>query len=152
MLAQSANALPSWQFVLIGKITTDTSSLETLSNVHFLGPKPHSELPAYVQHWDVALLPFRHNRQIEACNPLKLREYLASGTPVASTSFPAVKLYDDLIAIQKPRETFSRTIIRASEMAPLAESRQQRVSLESWENRAAELEKLITLLDQKSTG
>ena len=151
MLAQSATALPRWQFVFIGHIKTDVSSLKELPNVHFLGPKPHSQLPAYVQHWDVAMLPFRHNRQIEACNPLKLREYLASGTPIASTSFPAVRVYGKEVTIQQAREPFSRVIVRASKQAPYKEQRQQRVASESWENRAAQLEELIAHLDQKHT-
>lgn len=149
MLAQSATALPGWQFVFIGDIKTDISSLKELPNVHFLGPKPHGELPAYVQHWDVAMLPFRHNRQIEACNPLKLREYLASGTPIASTAFPAVQVYSEEVTIQQPREPYSRVITRASEQAKNKAHRQQRVAPESWENRATQLEELISHLDQK---
>ena len=149
MLAQSAIALPGWQFVFIGDIKTDVTSLQELPNIHFLGPKSHKYLPAYVQHWDVAMLPFRHNKQIEACNPLKLREYLASGTPIASTSFPAVRVYGKHVAIQQPREPFSRVIQRASEQALQKDERQQLVAPESWENRAAQLEELIAHLDQK---
>ena len=149
MLAQSAIALPRWQFVFIGDIKTDVTSLRELPNVHFLGPKSHKELPAYVQNWDVAMLPFRHNRQIEACNPLKLREYLASGTPIASTSFPAVQVYAGHVAIQQAREPFSRVIQRAVEQAPMKEGRQQLIAPESWQNRAAQLEELIAHLDKK---
>ena len=149
MLAQTATALPGWQFVFIGDIKIDVSSLRELPNVHFLGSKPHGQLPAYVQHWEVAMLPFRHNRQIEACNPLKLREYLASGTPIASTSFPAVQVYSDDVTIQQPREPYSRVITRASEQAAHKARRQQRVAPESWENRATQLEELISHLDKK---
>ena len=149
MLAQSAIALPGWQFVFIGDIKTDVASLRKLPNIHFLGPKSHKQLPAYVQHWDVAMLPFRHNRQIEACNPLKLREYMASGTPIASTSFPAVHVYGEYVAIQQGREPFSRVILRASEQTARNEARQQLVAPESWENRAAQLEDLIAHLDRK---
>ncbi len=149
MLAQSAVALPGWQFVFIGNIKTDVRTLQELPNVHFLGPKPHSQLPAYVQHWDVAMLPFRWNRQIEACNPLKLREYLASGTPIASTAFPAVNAYSDFIAIQKSREPFFRVIQRASKQTHHFQSRQQRVAHESWISRADQLEELISYLEQR---
>lgn len=149
MLTQSAIALPRWQFVFIGDIKTDVTSLRELPNVHFLGSKSHKELPAYVQNWDVAMLPFRHNRQIEACNPLKLREYLASGTPIASTSFPAVQVYAEHVAIQQAREPFSRVIQRAVEQASMKEARQQLIAPESWENRAAQLEELIAHLDKK---
>lgn len=143
MLAQTATALPNWNFVFVGAIKTSIGVLEELPNVHFLGPKPHSRLPAYVQNWDVAMLPFRHNRQIEACNPLKLREYLASGTAIASTDFPAVRVYGEQIAIQKQKEPYSRTIQRAYEHRDNRQQRQLQVINESWEQRANQLEDLI---------
>ena len=146
LLAQSAIAMPSWQFVFIGDIKTDISSLQALPNVHFLGPRPHHQLPSYVQHWNVAMLPFRNNRQIEACNPLKLREYLASGTPIAATAFPAVREYDTLVAIQSHREPFSRVILRAEQQQQAKNLRQETVASESWQHRAAELGTLINHL------
>lgn len=148
ILAQSATALPSWQFVFIGDIKTDVSSLKALPNVHFLGAKPHHQLPSYIQHWNVAMLPFRNNKQIAACNPLKLREYLASGTPIAATSFPAAREYENLLAIQSPKEPFSRVILRANELREEKASRQNRVSTESWQHRATQLEALINHLSR----
>ncbi|MGI2026776.1 glycosyltransferase [Endozoicomonas acroporae] len=148
ILAQSAIALPSWQFVFIGDIKTDVSSLQALPNVHFLGARPHHLLPSYIQHWNVAMLPFRNNKQIAACNPLKLREYLASGTPIAATSFPAVREYENLLAIQSPKEPFSRVILRANELREEKASRQNRVATESWQHRATQLEALINHLSR----
>ena len=148
ILVQSAIALPCWTFVFIGDIKTDVSSLQALPNVHFLGPRPHDQLPSYVQHWNVAMLPFRDNRQIEACNPLKLREYLASGTPIASTSFPAVREYENLVAIQSPKEPFSRVILRADKQQQEQAIRQETVSTESWHHRATQLEDLINHLSR----
>ncbi|WP_066013116.1 glycosyltransferase [Endozoicomonas atrinae] len=148
LLVQSAIALPSWQFVFIGDIKTDISSLQALPNVHFLGAKPHNQLPSYIQHWNVAMLPFRNNKQIAACNPLKLREYLASGTPIASTSFPAAREYENLVAIQSPKEPFSRVILRANDQREEKANRQARVSTESWQHRATQLEALINHLSR----
>ena len=148
ILAQSAIALTSWKFVFIGDIKTDVSSLKALPNVYFLGSRPHDQLPSYVQHWNVAILPFRSNQQIDACNPLKLREYLASGTPIASTSFPAVREYENLVAIQSPKEPFSRVILRANNQREERASRQARVSTESWQHRATQLEALINHLSR----
>ena len=143
MLIQTATAMPSWTFVFVGAIKTETGALRELPNVQFLGPIPHSQLPAYVQNWDVAMLPFRHNRQIEACNPLKLREYLASGTAIASSDFPAVRVYDGHVSIQNHREPFSRVILRAYETRLDKAQRQALAVNESWQKRAAQLEELI---------
>ena len=91
LLWKAAQDLPQWTFVLIGEVHTDISRLESLPNVRFLGPRKHHELPNYVQHWNVSMIPFKDTPQIRACNPLKLREYLAAGTPIASIDFPALE-------------------------------------------------------------
>ena len=149
MLTRTATALPGWTFVFVGAVKTNIGALSELPNVKFIGPKPHSRLPAYVQSWDVAMLPFRHNRQIEACNPLKLREYLASGTAIASTDFPAVRVYENHISIQNHKEPFSRVIQRAYETRNVKAERQALVINESWQQRAAQLEELIEHLISK---
>jgi len=91
--------LPTWNFVFIGKIEIDVSSISSLNNTFFLGPKSHHLLPSYSQHWTVSLLPFVKNQQIDACNPLKLREYLATGTPIVSTNFPAIQEYKNVVNV-----------------------------------------------------
>ena len=135
--------------VFIGDIKTDVSSLKALPNVYFLGSRPHDQLPSYVQHWTCGhACLFAVTSKIDACNPLKLREYLASGTPIASTSFPAVREYENLIAIQSSKEPFSRVILRANELSEEKTSRQNRVSTESWQHRATQLEALINHLSR----
>lgn len=88
-----ATALPDWQFVFIGPICVEPNRLPLHANIHYLGPRPHHQLPSYSQHWDVSMLPFLNNEQIHACNPLKLLEYLAAGQPVVSVDFPALSPY-----------------------------------------------------------
>ncbi len=99
MLRASAEQMPDWHFVFIGKPVVDISVLSALNNVHFLGERPHQQLPSYSQHWTAALLPFIDNAQIQACNPLKLSEYLAAGRPIISTAFPAMQPFRGLVQI-----------------------------------------------------
>lgn len=105
LLATVATKMSNWHFVLIGEIHIDVSSLKHLKNIHFLGAKPHSELPRYSQHWNASILPFIQNDQIKACNPLKLSEYLAAGQPIISTHFPASEQYQEIIhVVDNPEE------------------------------------------------
>lgn len=97
LLAQTIARCPDWHFVFIGKAVVNIDRLRCFDNVHFLGERPHAALPSYSQHWDASLLPFANNAQIRACNPLKLREYLATGRPVVSTDFPALDDYRDFV-------------------------------------------------------
>ena len=61
------------------------------ANVHFLGLKIQAQLPAYLQRFDVGLIPFRVTSTTHAVSPLKVYEYLASGVPVAAPSLRALE-------------------------------------------------------------
>lgn len=147
LLREIALRLPSWNFVFIGPEKTDLAPLRALSNVHFLGEKPHEQLPAYVQNWQVSLLPFVNNAQIQACNPLKLREYLAVGKPVVSIDFPALNGYRDLVSVARNADDFVSAIVRAgSEDVRKPAMRRERVRNESWEKRAEDVDWLLERL------
>lgn len=145
LLAGVARRLPQWQFVLVGNINTDVSLLSALSNVHLLGARPHSALPGYVQHWQASLLPFRDCEQIRACNPLKLREYLAAGAPLVATPFPALEPYRSVIAIAEGVDAFAAAIAACDPEALGADAvhatlmRRGAVENESWCRRAEEI-------------
>ena len=97
LINQVTEINPDWHFVFIGQNELPYNPLTVRENVHIMGAKPHSQLPRYSQHWQVSLLPFVDNEQIRACNPLKLLEYLATGTPIISTDFPALIPYKSAI-------------------------------------------------------
>ncbi|MFR9718285.1 glycosyltransferase [Aeromonas diversa] len=119
LLAETARALPHWDLVLIGPHQCDLGALSGIANVHLLGPRPHAHLPAYLHHWQVSLLPFRDTPQIRACNPLKLREYLAAGKPVVSTDFPALDGYRERVVVaERTAEGLAEAITRAALDAP----------------------------------
>lgn len=143
LIEKSAASLPDWWFVFIGPETVDTRRIRALDNVRFLGPRKHSELPAYVHNWDVSLLPFRACAQIEACNPLKLREYLAAGRPIVSTPFPALDPYRDLIFTASTAGDFTQAIRRALHDAGRDSQRQDSVRKETWAMRAAYAERCV---------
>lgn len=148
LLAGLARRLPDWNIVLIGDVRCPLDDLPALPNVHLLGPRPHAALPAYLQHWQAALLPFRDTPQIRACNPLKLREYLASGTPVVATPFPAATAYGEHLSLSGSLDGFVRAVLEAPhDPAARRRARQVSVARESWEHRAAEVEDLLCRFD-----
>lgn len=143
-IAKAAAALPGWDFVLIGRIDADVSALAHHPNVRFLGPRPHGQLASYSQHWEVSLLPFKRSRQIDASNPLKLREYLAAGRPVlASYDFPAAVSFGDAVLIAGQGEAPSDAILRAHADNRPKSLRQSFVLKESWDSRAATLKQWL---------
>src|SRR5215467_4685254 len=85
LLASLAANHASWSFVLVGPVRTVHTSLREpldrltrLPNVHLLGERAPALLPAYLQHIDVALLPYRRNAYTDCINPMKLYEALAA--------------------------------------------------------------------------
>ena len=86
LLRAVAQARPEWQIVLVGPVAKlDPAELPRLPNIHYLGMKSYTDLPAYLSGWDVALLPFALNEATRFISPTKTPEYLAAGRPVVST-------------------------------------------------------------------
>lgn len=119
LLHDTIKALPHWHFVFIGKAVVDVSKISQFDNVCFLGERPHHLLPHYSQHWTASLLPFVDNKQIRACNPLKLREYLAAGKPIIATSFPALAPYKGLVQIANSSAAMVEALTASEHVAQL---------------------------------
>ncbi|WP_135078824.1 glycosyltransferase family 1 protein [Terasakiella sp. SH-1] len=143
LIVETALRLPDWDFMLVGPVKTDVSPLLHLPNVKLVGPKSHDQLPCYVQHWQAALLPFKDNEQIRACNPLKLREYLATPTPVATTDFPAIAPYREKLNIFSDAKGLAEILenIRPNPAQHLL------VQDESWTQRAQQVDDLLGIWD-----
>ncbi|MDC5853488.1 glycosyltransferase [Vibrio europaeus] len=137
-------ANPTWQFVFIGPLELPSNPLPKLPNVHYLGPKPHSELPGYSQHWNVSLLPFKSNGQIASCSPLKLLEYLAAGSKVIATPFPALSPYRDQVCVVTNAQQFNRAL-NGLDLNP-SNGEQQSLASESWDARTVKLNSMLESL------
>jgi len=92
LLERVAALLPDVQFVFVGPKVSGDWHLEQMPNVHMLGRREHELLPAYVDGFDVGLVPYSLSEFTETVWPTKLHEYLARGKPVVSTPLPEVRL------------------------------------------------------------
>jgi glycosyltransferase involved in cell wall biosynthesis len=95
LLAEVAQKLPTWQFVMIGPVLRDVSRLRGLANIHWLGQRPHHELPRYIRHFDVGIIPYILDNYTASAYPGKLNEYLALGKPVVTTQLPELQDFND---------------------------------------------------------
>jgi glycosyltransferase involved in cell wall biosynthesis len=105
-----ARSRPQWSFLLIGHAFADVSALRALSNVTLAGPQPYDSLAGWARAFDVAIIPYRRNQQVMNANPLKLREYLATGRPVVTVSNPEIERFSAWVRIADDREGFLRAI------------------------------------------
>ena len=86
LLTSVAGLRPDWHFVMIGPVVKiDPALLPHAANIHWLGPKPYDDLPEYLAHWDLGLMPFALNESTRFISPTKTPEFLAAGLPVVST-------------------------------------------------------------------
>ncbi len=133
-----ADYMPDWSFVFIGGTIEDCSGLAGKDNVWLLGKKPYIQIPHYGKYFDVAIMPWQQNYWIQACNPIKLKEYLALGKPIVSTPFTQLKSYLDVIYEAKTPEEFVECIKRAfnENNSKLVEQRRNKITHDTWKNKA----------------
>jgi len=147
-----ASARPVWQLVFIGhsyirsqEKRRDFQQLCELSNVHILGTRSHSLIPAYMAKVDVGVALFDLDSSAFYCSPLKVYEYLAAGKPVVATPIPEVVNMGDMVYTAETPEQFVAKIEQAlREDSP--ERQQQRrewARQHSWENRAKQMTEII---------
>jgi glycosyltransferase involved in cell wall biosynthesis len=85
LIAGMADRRPDWSFVMIGPVVKiDPASLPQRPNIHWLGGRDYKELPSYLAHWDVGIMPFAMNEATRFISPTKTPEFLAAGLPVVS--------------------------------------------------------------------
>ncbi|MCX5638268.1 MAG: glycosyltransferase, partial [Planctomycetota bacterium] len=130
--------LPEMSFVFVGRASSDCSRLMSKKNVRMLGQKPYEQIPHYGKCFDVAIMPWRQNRWIEACNPIKLKEYLALGKPVVSTPFPELQEYRDVVYEARTPEEFSGRIRQAivENSSERITARREKVRNDTWDCKA----------------
>ncbi|MFL5242684.1 MAG: glycosyltransferase [Gemmataceae bacterium] len=91
---QAARALPEVAFVLIGPDDLAREEFKGLENIHLLGLKDYTAMPAYLQHAQVGLMPFDFKKNpagVGVLNPQKFYAYLACGLPVVSADWQEIR-------------------------------------------------------------
>ena len=88
--------------------------------------------------FDVAIIPYLQNQQVRNANPLKLREYLATGKPIVSVPTPEVDRFANVLHVAEGREAFLAAMeLALLENTPeLCAARMAAVREMSWEHRA----------------
>lgn len=146
ILVHIAKARPDWSLVLVGPEDEvfDDSVLHQLPNVHFLGRKDPSELPAYVKSFDVAINPQVINPITDINYPLKIDEYLAMGKPVVASKTTFMDYFKDYTYLASNYDEWVSCIEKAlKEDSPEEIQRRKALAAEhTWENFVGKIYKL----------
>lgn len=140
---------PEWSIVLVGPLQTNIFKFSNLKNIFLLGKKEFSELPCYINEFDVCIIPYLKSEYTATVYPTKLNEYHALGKPVVSVDLPEVNEFnkenDDLILIGRTYEEFAACISESlnNTSERLLNKRISSAEKNSWATRIEEMSKLI---------
>jgi len=108
-----------YSFVFIGgrephpEIEPEIAALAQLPNVFFLGDKPSRDVPGYVQHFDVGIMPYRMTDYANLGSPLKLHEYLAAGLPSIGIPMRTLLEFSDVVTLCSGVDAWSDALVAA---------------------------------------
>lgn len=155
LFKQIAERHPDKTLVLVGPLNSDCYKdfgLDKMPNVILTGGKHIRELPAFLQHFDVAIIPFLKNKLTASIYPLKINEYLAAGKPVIATNFSEdIRSFADVVYIAENEENFVQSIDRAiaENSAELIEQRVLTAKQNTWTERVKQFWEIV---DQHLVG
>ena len=147
VLEHIALSKPEWSVVLVGPEDNIfvKSELHNVKNVHFLGSKKESELPKYLDAFDIALNPQALNELTIGNYPRKIDEYLAMGKPVVATLTETMKAFADYTYLANNKEEYVELITKAFEedSQELSKSRIAFAHTHTWDNNVKAIYKAI---------
>lgn len=139
-----ASDLQSGTIVLVGPKDHPDPALLRLPRVCWLPPVSYGELPALAGEAAVLIMPYRDLPVTRAMQPLKLKEYLASGRPTVVRNLPAAADWTDCLDVADSAVEFSAAVARrlgGDDPQRIARVR-QRLEGESWAEKARQFREL----------
>lgn len=144
LLEKLISTTPQYNYVFVGRVTQSAyeKRLSAFPNVNMAGSQPPTTLPAWVQQFDICLIPFLKNELTAGIYPLKINEYLAAGKPVLTTRFSNLSDFESVVHIANDDNDFLQL---AQEGFPNTDAKrlQQFASQNSWTSRSKEFSKLL---------
>jgi glycosyltransferase involved in cell wall biosynthesis len=128
--------------VLVGPLMDRTHLAPALAepNVVRHDPVPREQVAALAHAADACLVPHRQTPLTEAMSPLKLYEYLASGSPTVATDLEPIRRVDGPVLRVPPGGDFAAAIRLALANGRAPEPDRQRfIEENSWSTRTAEV-------------
>ncbi len=144
-----AQQRPEWSIVIVGPLSENASAkvaqYPSLKNLHFLGSRPFECIPAYIDHFDVCLLPYVENNRNRCVSSMKLRTYLALGKPVVATPVADAEKFADVIELTSGNRGFLDAISKAlaTNSSDAGKARFAAVRQQSWNRHAEQIYSLI---------
>lgn len=144
-ILQQLNDANIGSVILAGPEDNPDPAIKKLERVHLVGPMPPDQLPGLAAEASVLILPYADLPVTRAIQPLKLKEYLATGRPVVARNLPAVVEWFDALDAVPDSDAFLRAVHRRIETGiPSAQiAARQRLESESWSAKSEQFVKIV---------
>ena len=138
-----ARGLPQLNIMFVGPNSLAPRCHESITapkNVHLLGARSYADVPAYLQHADVVIVPHVISPFTESLDPIKARECLALETPTVATPVAGFRELEPALHIAA-RESF---VERVGKVLAGRVTTARRLEPITWDERAAAFEAVLT--------
>src|SRR5439155_25702815 len=128
--------------VLIGPRQEPDPALASIPRLHVTGPLCFEQLPHAAALADVLIMPYADLPVTRAMQPLKLKEYLATGKPVVVRALPATGPWADCLDAADTPEAFAAAVAERLRIGLPEEQRaaRGRLDVEGWAAKAEQFE------------
>lgn len=131
--------------VLVGPREDPDPALVHIDRVRIMPPVGFDRLPHLAAAADVLVMPYADIPATRAMQPLKLKEYLASGKPAVVRDLPATRPWADAADVCGSADVFAATVAEriAGGLPESQREARSRLAGESWAEKAREFERLV---------
>ncbi len=123
------------------------------AGVVLLGARDHRDVPRYLIHADVLLVPHVVSAFTDSLDPIKLYEYRAASRPVVSTPVAGFRDSDDPLVTVRPASAFAAAVMEAIETgASVTKASSRTLDVPSWDDRARAMASVVTDVVESRPG
>jgi hypothetical protein len=137
-----AESLDAGTIVLLGPQDAPDPQLHAIPRVAIRPAVRFERLPAIAAAASVLIMPYAEMEATRAMQPLKLKEYLATGRPAVVRDLPAVRPWADACTACSTSREFTAAVHDAmvGGLSPAHASARRRLHTESWATKSQMLE------------
>jgi glycosyltransferase involved in cell wall biosynthesis len=145
IIRELSNRMATGTILLVGPQDNPEPKLRQLPRVQVLPPVPYADLPALAARSAVLIAPYADMPVTQAMQPLKLKEYLATGKPVVVRKLPATEPWADCADVTDTPDAFAAAVLTRLHHGVPEEQHHARVRIanEGWATKAAQFERWI---------
>lgn len=133
-----ARRLSGGKIALVGPLDRPEERLLKIPGVICPGPLPMSQLPGLARAAAVLIMPYADLPVTRAMQPLKLKEYLATGRPIVVSNLPSTAVWSDGLDIASSATQFTDYVLNRLKTGTLPSQllARERLQRESWDAKA----------------